>query len=84
MGRKPQAFLKMPETVSGSLTAMVASWRAYDQMGQSTKARAILEESVKLSPRNLRAHRTLIKIYQSQGLNDRHCNLVPLSSRQPT
>jgi tetratricopeptide (TPR) repeat protein len=34
------------------------------------KAKAILEESVKLSPENLRAHRTLIKIYQSQGLNE--------------
>jgi tetratricopeptide (TPR) repeat protein len=49
---------------------MVALGRAYDHMGQATKARAILEESVKLSPENLRAHRTLIKIYQSQGLNE--------------
>jgi hypothetical protein len=39
-------------------------------MGQATKAKAILEESVKLSPENLRAHRTLIKIYTSQGLKE--------------
>jgi tetratricopeptide (TPR) repeat protein len=54
----------------GFITAMVALGRAYDHMGQATKARAILEESVKLSPENLRAHRTLIKIYTSQGLNE--------------
>jgi len=54
----------------GFITAMVALGRAYDHMGQATKAKAILEESVKLSPENLRAHRTLIKIYQSQGLNE--------------
>lgn len=54
----------------GFITAMVALGRAYDHMGQATKAKAILEESVKLSPENLRAHRTLIKIYTSQGLNE--------------
>jgi len=54
----------------GFITAMVALGRAYDHMGQATKAKAILEESVKLSPENLRAHRTLIKIYQSQGINE--------------
>jgi len=54
----------------GFITAMVALGRAYDHMGETTKAKAILEESVKLSPENLRAHRTLIKIYQSQGLNE--------------
>ncbi len=52
----------------GFITAMVALGRAYDQMGQPTKAKAILEESIKLSPENLRAHRTLIKIYVSQEL----------------
>ena len=31
----------------GFITAMVALGRAYDQMGQATKAKAILEESVK-------------------------------------
>lgn len=54
----------------GFITAMVALGRAYDHMGQATKAKAILEESVKLSPENLRAHRTLIKIYTSQGLHE--------------
>lgn len=54
----------------GFITAMVALGRAYDQMEQPAKAQAILEESIKLSPENLRAHRTLIKIYQSQGQND--------------
>lgn len=54
----------------GFITAMVALGRAYDHMGEATKAKAILEASVKLSPENLRAHRTLIKIYQSQGLNE--------------
>lgn len=54
----------------GFITAMVALGRAYDQMEQPTKAKAILEESVKLSPENLRAHRTLIKIYASQGQTD--------------
>ncbi|HEU4685928.1 MAG TPA: tetratricopeptide repeat protein [Nitrospira sp.] len=52
----------------GFITAMVVLGRAYDQLGQSTKAKAILEEAVKLSPENLRAHRTLIKIYTAQGL----------------
>jgi tetratricopeptide (TPR) repeat protein len=52
------------------ITAMVALGRAYDHMEQATKAKAILEESVKLSPENLLAHRTLIKIYASEGLNE--------------
>jgi tetratricopeptide (TPR) repeat protein len=54
----------------GFITAMVALGCAYDHMGQSMNAKAILEESIKMSPDNLRAHRTLIKIYQSQGLNE--------------
>lgn len=54
----------------GFITAMVALGRAYDQLNQPTKARAVLEGAVKLSPENLRAHRTLIKIYISQGLTD--------------
>ncbi len=54
----------------GFITAMVALGRAYDQMKQPAKAQAILEESIKLSPENLRAHRTLIKIYQNQGQQD--------------
>lgn len=54
----------------GFITAMVALGRAYDQLNQPTKARAVLEGAVKLSPDNLRAHRTLIKIYVTQGLRD--------------
>lgn len=52
----------------GFITAMVALGRAYDQLNQPTKARAVLEGAIKLSPDNLRAHRTLIKIYAAQGL----------------
>lgn len=60
---------------------MVALGRAYDQMGQTTKAKAILEEAIKLSPENLRAHRTLVKIYAAQGLADaaRQCCTVILA-----
>lgn len=54
----------------GFITAMVALGCAYDHMEQPAKAQAILEESIKLSPENLRAHRTLIKIYRSQKRND--------------
>lgn len=54
----------------GFITAMVALGRAYDQLNQPTKAKAVLEAAVKLSPDNLRAHRTLIKIYKTQGLTE--------------
>ena len=47
----------------GFITAMVVLGRAYDQLNQATKARAVLEGAIKLSPENLRAHRTLIRIY---------------------
>ena len=52
----------------GFITAMVVLGRAYDQLNQPTKARAVLEGAIKISPENLRAHRTLIKIYSAQGL----------------
>jgi tetratricopeptide (TPR) repeat protein len=52
----------------GFITAMVVLGRAYDQLNQPTKARAVLEGAIKLSPENLRAHRTLIRIYTAQGL----------------
>jgi tetratricopeptide (TPR) repeat protein len=52
----------------GLITAMVVLGRAYDQLNQATKARAVLEGAIKLSPENLRAHRILIKIYAAQGL----------------
>ena len=51
----------------GFITPMIALGRAYDQMEQPAEAQAILEESIKLSPENLRPHRTLLKIYQNQG-----------------
>jgi tetratricopeptide (TPR) repeat protein len=58
----------------GFITAMVVLGRAYDQLNQPTKARAILEGAVKLSPDNLRAHRTLIKIYSAHGLTQEALN----------
>jgi tetratricopeptide (TPR) repeat protein len=58
----------------GFITAMVVLGRAYDQLKQPTKARAVLEGAVKLSPENLRAHRTLIKIYVAQGLSQEALN----------
>ena len=63
----------------GFITAMVVLGRAYDQLKQPTKARAVLEGAVKLSPENLRAHRTLIKIYTAQGLTREalnSCNVI--------
>lgn len=52
----------------GFITAMVVLGRAYDQLSQPVKARAVLEGAIKLSPENLRAHRILIKIYAAYGL----------------
>jgi tetratricopeptide (TPR) repeat protein len=52
----------------GFITAMVILGRAYDQLNQATKARAVLEGAIKQSPENLRAHRTLMRIYAAQGL----------------
>src|SRR5512143_257466 len=63
----------------GFITAMVALGRAYDQLKQPTNARAVREGAVKLSPDNLRAHRTLIKIYAVQGLTEaalQSCNVI--------
>ncbi|MGQ0666219.1 MAG: tetratricopeptide repeat protein, partial [Nitrospiraceae bacterium] len=48
-------------------------------------AKAILEEAVKLSPENLRAHRTLAKIYVAQGAKDaalRSCNVILAANPQ--
>src|SRR5215217_53486 len=61
------------------ITAMVALGRTYDQLNQPIKAKAILEEAVKLSPENLRAHRTLAKIYVAQGSKEaalRSCDVI--------
>ncbi len=67
------------KTYPGFITAMVALGRAYEQMNQPIKAKAILEEAIKLSPDNLRAHRTLAKLYAAQGANEaaiRSCNAI--------
>lgn len=66
-------------TYPGFITAMVALGRAYEQLSQPIKAKAILEEAVKLSPDNLRAHRTLAKLYSAEGSKDaaiRSCNVI--------
>jgi tetratricopeptide (TPR) repeat protein len=58
---------------------MVALGRAYEQLNQSVKAKAILEAAVKLSPDNLRAHRILAKLYGAQGAKAaaiRSCNVI--------
>ncbi|HMS83489.1 MAG TPA: tetratricopeptide repeat protein [Nitrospira sp.] len=63
----------------GFITAMVALGRAYEQVNQPVKAKAILEEAIKVSPDNLRAHRTLAKLYAAQGTKDaaiRSCNVI--------
>lgn len=63
----------------GFITAMVALGRAYEQVNQPVKAKAILEEAIKVSPDNLRAHRTLAKLYAAQGGKDaalRSCNVI--------
>jgi tetratricopeptide (TPR) repeat protein len=67
------------KTYPGFITAMVALGRAYEQMNQPIKAKAILEEAIRLSPDNLRAHRTLAKLYAAQGANEaaiRSCNVI--------
>lgn len=63
----------------GFITAMVALGRAYEQMNQPVKAKAILEEAIKISPDNLRAHRTLAKLYMTDGAKEaaiRSCNVI--------
>jgi tetratricopeptide (TPR) repeat protein len=54
----------------GFVTAMAALGRVYDHLGQSVKAKAILEEVVKQSPDNLRAHRILAKLFALEGKAD--------------
>ncbi len=63
----------------GFITAMVALGRAYEQMNQPVKSKAILEEAIKVSPDNLRAHRTLAKLYTAHGAKEaaiRSCNVI--------
>ena len=67
------------KTYPGFITAMVALGRAYEQINQPVKAKAILEEAIKSSPDNLRAHRILAKLYVAQGANEaaiRACNVI--------
>ena len=54
------------EAYPGFVTAMAALGRAYDQLGQPVKAKAILGEVVKQRPDNLRAHRILANLYSSE------------------
>jgi tetratricopeptide (TPR) repeat protein len=49
------------------VTAMAALGRVYDQLGQPVKAKMILEDVVKQSPDNLRAHRILAKLFAAEG-----------------
>ncbi len=63
----------------GFVTAMAALGRVYDQLGQSAKAKSILEEVVKQRPDNLRAHRILAKLYQNEEEADlalRSCTAI--------
>lgn len=63
----------------GFITAMVALGRAYEQLNQPIKAKAILEEAIKSSPDNLRAHRILAKLYGAQGAKEsaiRSCDII--------
>ncbi|MGE3977597.1 MAG: tetratricopeptide repeat protein [Nitrospira sp.] len=67
------------KTYPGFITAMVALGRAYEQLNQPVKAKAILEEAIKLSPDNLRAHRILAKLHGAQGSKEaaiRSCNFI--------
>jgi len=61
------------------VTAMAALGRVYDQLGQPVKAKAILEEVVKQSPDNLRAHRILAKLFAAEKQADlalRSCTAI--------
>jgi tetratricopeptide (TPR) repeat protein len=81
-GRWEEAVVVLEDglkTYPGFITAMVALGRAYEQVNQPVKAKAILEEAIKVSPDNLRAHRTLAKLYATQGAKDaaiRSCNAI--------
>ena len=67
------------------ITAMVALGCVYEQLNQPAKAMAMLEEAVKLSPDNFRAHRTLAKIYAAQGVKEaglRSCAVILAANPQ--
>lgn len=67
------------------IIAMVALGRVYEQLNHPAKAITILEEAIKLSPENFRAHRTLAKIYMSQGVREaglRSCGVILAANPQ--
>lgn len=51
----------------GYVIAMVVLGSIYQQMGETAKAKPILEDAVTLSPENLKAHRSLARIYAAEG-----------------
>jgi tetratricopeptide (TPR) repeat protein len=51
----------------GYVIAMVILGALYQQMGEDSRAKAMLEDAVALSPENLKAHRSLAKIYAAEG-----------------
>jgi tetratricopeptide (TPR) repeat protein len=51
----------------GYVIAMVVLGAIYQQMGEDVKAKVMLEDAVALSPENLKAHRSLAKIYAAEG-----------------
>jgi tetratricopeptide (TPR) repeat protein len=67
------------------IIAMVALGRVYEQLNHPAKAITILEEAIKLSPENFRAHRTLAKLYISQGVKEaglRSCGVILAANPQ--
>lgn len=51
----------------GYVIAMVVLGAIYQRMGEDAKAKVMLEDAVALSPENLKAHRSLAKIYAAEG-----------------
>src|SRR5207249_6838748 len=62
-----------------TLFRSVALGRVYYQLALVPKAKAMLEEAVKMSPDNLLAHRTLAQLYVHEGASEpalRSCSVV--------
>lgn len=67
----------------GYVIAMVVLGSIYQQMGEDAKAKAILEDAVALSPENLKAHRSLAKIYAAEGNTEsarKSCTVVLMTN----
>ena len=67
----------------GYVIAMVVLGALYQQMGEDAKAKAMLEDAVALSPENLKAHRSLAKIYAAEGNIEsarRSCTVVLMTN----